>query len=180
MEKEKIETREKEKTNTNDRLKNIVIVLLVIAVLVLTFFTIFSKINVSGNLGKSEFLRNINELQADISYYLGSMNRDTFGVYDDTQIITGMIIKDNGEKEVIKDNKNVALTPIVNIENKVVKNGNIAYQINEDNFEKVLNIQLFNHNGIKLLIQNGKVKIQIDVKPDWWSNDFDYLLVGNN
>lgn len=155
--------------------KDIIIILLSIVVLVLTIFTVFSIMNNRVLNETSEFLENVQKIQNNISFYVGSMYENTFQIYENSEILTGKISNTN---EQIKDNEDKELVPIVNESKKVEKNGKIAYQINKENLESVLNIKMPEYEGVSWYIQDGTtLMVKLDKTPKWWSPELDFLKV---
>lgn len=156
--------------------KNVVIIILAVIVLLLGSYLFLLKMNVSGIDGKSTFVKDTLSLQNKVSYYIGGMFSDTFGIYTKEELLLGKT-KDGKE---ITDNENHAITPLVSAEGKIEKNGTVSYPLNEENAKKILNINIPKEEGITWYIQEGELlKVNISKAPSWWSLDLDCLKVGS-
>lgn len=157
----------------------VAIVILIIALGITSYLAFFSKNGSITNATRSKFIKDVMSMQAQISYYIGTTSSDTFGLYSKEDIITGVVKDENGENKEIKDTEDNNLTPIAEIDNKKEANGKTAYEINSDNYEKVLGSKLPEYSGIKWYIQDGEiVKVSFETQPDWWNEDLTSMLIG--
>lgn len=166
------------KAANKDKKKNTIIVLLSSACILLIALMIFMKFSSKTVTGSSKFLQSVFSLQDKVSTYIGKSTSDTFGVYTAEEITTGKLAK-TGEE--IKDNDDKSLTPLVDTDKKQEKNDKIAYKINDENLKKILNTSMPTYEGVEFYIQDGTtVKVNLTSKPDWWTEDLDFLLVGKD
>ena len=163
------------KKKNNAAITVLVLFVICIILLALVIFFAFGAKNISGS---GKFLKETYNLQNKIALYIGKASSDAFGVYTNEEIITGKVSTTNEE---IKDNSDETLEPLVNIDEKIEENGKIAYKINAENLEKLLNINMPSFSGIEFYLQDGEdLKVKLTDKPNWWSTDLDFLLVGKN
>lgn len=168
------------KKNSFEIIKNILIILLIIIVIVLTIVLFSSKINIVQDSKQKQFLSDILKMQNKISYYIGKTNSDTFGVYDDTQIILGTEDKSNEKTKDVNNTTN-NITEIVDSTQKIEKNNKVYYKVIDDNIKQVLNETMPEYEGITWYIEDGKLlKVKFDTKPEWWTDSFNSLLVGQD
>lgn len=165
------EVTKKKKNNAG----TVVLILLVIC-LILLVLVVFLAFGSKTKLGSGKFLKETYALQSNISLYIGRASSDAFGVYTNEEIITGKVSETD---EQIKDNADETLKPLVNIDEKVEKNGKIAYKIKTQNLEELLNINMPTYNGVEFYIQDGQsLKVKLTDKPSWWTGELEFLLVG--
>ena len=81
-----------------DKIKNIAIIILVVIIIILAIFLIMSKINQKDYTEISKLTQKIQESQKELSLYLGKMKSDTYGIYNDIQILSGVVTEDKKEK----------------------------------------------------------------------------------
>lgn len=163
--------------------KNIIVIILSILVITLLMYIIFSKNGLSDSSERADFLKNMVNTQKELSYYLGRTSAETFGVYTNEQIITGVIDINKSDETKIKDNENNAIIPIVSIaNNNIVKENDVtSYLVIKDNIKEVLNTDLKEFSGVSYYITNGNtLKVKFDTKPKWWDGSMNTLLLGNN
>lgn len=163
-----------------DKIKNIVIILLVVIIIILAIFLIMSKINYKDYTEISKITQKFQESQSELSLYLGKMKSDTYGIYNDIQILSGVVTED--KKEEIKDTNDKVLTPLIDLSSKKELNNKVYYKVNTNNFNQILKIDLpLYDNQITWYIEDGiLLKLDFQNEPEWWSNDFNYLKIGNN
>ncbi len=158
--------------------KIVAIVLLSALCMILLSLVIFFAFGTKTVSGSSKFLESTINLQSKVSTYIGTTSSDLFGVYTNEEVITGKTSKDNEE---IKDSEGEAISPLVDIEGKIEENNKVAYKINKDNVTKLLNTSMPNYEGIEFYIQDGeKIKVKVNVKPEWWNEDLEFLAVGKD
>ena len=145
---------------------------------------------------RKNFLSTIYFAQSELSSYLGSMEKETFGIYTNTEILSGKIIEksesdkdseqnndDSKEQtetdEYIKDNEGNNIIGLIDISKNYGTEEKTIYKINTVDLEKVLNINLKGIEGLEWYVENGniiKVKFQFS-KPDWWNDNFDVFVI---
>lgn len=166
------------KKAATDKKKYTIIVLLSSACILLIALMIFMKFSSKTVTGSAKFLQSIFTLQDKVSTYIGKSTSDTFGIYTAEELTTGKLATSG---EDIKDNEDKSLTALVDTEKKQEKNGKVAYKINEENLKKLLNTSMPTYEGVEFYIQDGSlVKVNLTSKPDWWTEDLDFLLVGKD
>ena len=166
-----------------------IIWLLIIIIFSLTIYILFSKIDSKDDITRKNFLITMQTAQARLSSYVSETLKDTFGLYTETEILSGKVIveqtddkkddsketEDEATDNLIKDNEGNALTGIIDIEKNYGNDENPVYKINKVDFQKVLNVSLDSFNGVEFYVSNGSI-IKVDFefsKPDWWNDDFD-------
>ncbi len=158
--------------------KNNVIILEFIVIIVLTIFLFFSTIKSSDETKREKLISTALTAQENLSYYLGKMSSDTFSLYTDTDIILG---KSETTNEEIKDTQENKILPLVESDNKEEINNKIAYKINSENMNTVLNVEISEIDSISWYIQDGTtIKVKLDSIPSWWTSDLDFLVIGND
>lgn len=161
-----------------EKKKNTIIVLLLSLCILLIALMIFMKFSSKTVTGSSKFLQSVFTLQDKVSTYIGKSTSDTFGLYTAEEITTGKYATTG---EDIKDNEDNSITPLVDTEEKQEKNNKVAYKVNEENLKKLLNTSMPTYDGVEFYIQDGSlVKVNLTSKPDWWTEDLDFLLVGKD
>lgn len=160
--------------------KNICIILLSILVLVLTIFLVFSKIE-SNKTGKEvTFLQDINNLQSKFSYYVGLTYSDTFGLYNNIEILAADFKEIDVEKE-ITNSQNNKITPLITLDDKIEKKNKIYHKIIESNVEAVLGVSMPTYEGLTWYVENGNLlKVDFKSRPDWWTDNLEVFRVGQN
>lgn len=178
----------------------ILIILLCITIFVLILYILFSKIDSKDDTIRKNFLSKISLAQSELSYYLGGMEKDTFGLYSKIEILSGKTNVDKSSKDddnndentedtasqdanqddgYIKDNEGNNITGIIDISKNYGTDEKTIYKINTIDLEKVLNVSLQEIEGLEWYIENGsiiKVKFQFS-KPDWWNDNFDVFVI---
>mgnify|MGYP006067579631 CR=1 FL=1 len=160
-----------------DSKKNVVIVILAAICMLLIALSVFLAFDSKTISGSGKFLQSAYTLQSKISTYIGKSSSDTFGIYTNEELITGKVAATG---EDIKDNEDNSIKPLVDIDKKIEKDGKVAYKINEENLKDLLNTSMPTYDGIEFYIQDGELlKVNLTSSPDWWMEDLDFLLVGN-
>lgn len=155
----------------------VIIVLLSAACMLLVALAIFLLFGNNSVSGSGKFLQSTYSLQNKLSLYIGKTASDTFGAYTNEELVTGKL--SSGEE--IKGSDDDALKALVDTDEKIEENGKIAYKINEENLKSLLNTSMPSFDGIEFYIQDGQlVKVKITSKPEWWNEDLDFLLVGQD
>ena len=163
-----------------DKIKNIAIIILVVIIIILAIFLIMSEINQKDYTEISKLTQKIQESQKELSLYLGKMKSDTYGIYNDIQILSGVVTED--KKEEIKDTNDKVLTPIIDLSSRKEINNKVYYKVNTTNFNQILKMDLpLYDNQVTWYIEDGNLlKVDFQREPEWWSSNFNYLKVGNN
>lgn len=166
------------KAALNDKKKNTIIVLLSSLCIILIALMIFMKFSSKTVTGSSKFMQSVFTLQDKVSTYIGKTTSDTFGIYTAEELVTGKLATTS---EDIKDNEDKSIIPLVDVDKKQEENNKVAYKINEENLKKLLNTSMPTYDGVDFYIQEGSlVKVKLTSKPDWWTEDLDFLLVGKD
>ena len=151
MEEEKVNKIRKKRTNVrgNEKskngdtaFKNTLIIVLLIVCLVETIYIIFYTLNLKENTVKKSFLNSYIEIQRNVSTYLVGQNFESYNAYNYAQILTGVIVDDNGQNQKIKDTNDEEILPLVSTENKIDINGVEYFQCNSDNIKTNLKIPM--------------------------------------
>ena len=153
--------------------KNIAIVILIVVVIILSIFLIIkNKNNGKGNSEIATFIKDAVEVQNNLSYYVGNTYSDTFGIYTKEEIVTA-------RKKDAKENSDISkLTSIVDTNSKIDSQNGTCYKISEENYKKILNVDLPKYDGITWYIQDGSlIKVHLNIKPDWWNEDLSCLEI---
>lgn len=189
MEEEKVNKIRKKRTNVrgNEKskngdtaFKNTLIIVLLIVCLIEIIYIIFYTLNLKENTVKKSFLNSYIEIQRNVSTYLVGQNFESYNAYNYAQILTGVIVDDNGQNQKIKDTNDEEILPLVSTENKIDINGVEYFQCNSDNIKTNLKIDMPSYRNITWYIgSNGELKIKYSIKPAWWTSDLDCLIVGN-
>lgn len=153
---------------------------LILTILILLYTMFFSRDN--KNKGEIfEFVKNINEVQEKLSYYLGKTSTEMFDIYTVEQIVTGVNDIQKPNESGIKDNNNETITSLVSTSvNSIEKQNSITgYLVIQDNIKKVLNVDLNDYIEVRYYIQdNGTIKVKFDTVPDWWDESLDSYKLG--
>lgn len=153
--------------------KKVIIIVLVIMVIVLSALLVLSKVGTKDEHTRADFINNIVNLQAKVSYYVANTYSETFGVYNKEDIVLG---GKNTDKET-NENENEGITPIVDSNKKFEKGSTVAYEIIPENFSKILNVSLPEYEGVTWYIQGGEF-LRVSGDPSWWTSDLNSLKVG--
>ncbi len=147
----------------NESKKNVCILVMGLIIVGLIVYILLSSTNKKNN-----FLNDLLNLQANLSYYIGQTKSDTFSAYDNVQIITGET--ESGE---IKNYNDEVLKPIVDKNSKIEKNGKISFKVMNDNVKEVLKIDLNKYSGLDFYIQDGQyLRVVATNPPSWWNKSF--------
>lgn len=162
------------KNNTNSTTNNnnnILLALMFIIIIGLLIYIIFF----TGKGGTSHFYEDAIELQKDLSYYIGSVHAEMFGVYEVENILTGT----NEEGTPIQNIHEEALVSLVDQDSVQEKDSSRYYKLNAENVKNVLKIELPTYDGIEWYIsQQGALKVKFSgVTPKWWNNGLDHLKI---
>lgn len=160
-------------------LKKITIFLLTVLTFLLLLYTIFTSKNYKDCIkDRKEFIQHVNNSQKLLSYYLATNIEKTFGVYNEQQIMTG-IIDETGTK--ILDNKEKEITPIVDINSIIEEKGFKYYLVIDENLKTILNLVLNPvENATYYISQDGNLKLKFSKLPKWFDESISYYQVGNN
>ena len=152
----------------------IIILLVVLLGLAIAYIILGPNGYTTTQKGK-DFLDDVLELQSTLSYYVGASYSDAFGVYDKVEILSGK----TADGEQIKDNQDNLLPTLVDLESAIdYKNDEKAYKLNMEYVETTLGIDVADYEGIEFYVVNGDIlKIKLTSTPDWWSNNFDVMLL---
>lgn len=153
--------------NLKDK-KSLTIIVLILILAIIIIVTIFNNVKRQRyEIEQKSFLSNITNFQIKLSFYLGNMSNDTYGIYTNEEIILGKTL-DN------QDSDKINIIPLVDSSKKVEKDGKKAFEINYENVKEVLNIDLENIEGISFYIQDGNVvKVKFSKIPNWWITSMD-------
>ncbi len=152
----------------NDKLKNIFMLIMLIIITILVAYILLTSTNKKNN-----FLNDVLNLQANLSYYIGQTKSNTFSAYDNIQIITG--IAENNE---IRNYDDEALKPLVDKDSKLEKEDKVFYKMINENVKEVLKVNISSYSGLEFYIQDGQyLKIKVLSKPSWWNKSFDSLTI---
>ena len=157
-----------------DKKSILIIILLVILLGLSVAYGIFGPNGYKTTQKGKEFFDDTIELQANLSYYVGASDSDTFGLYSKEEILSGKT-KD-GEK--IKDNQDNLLPTLIEEDSAVEIDGSKAYKLNMENVKTTLGIKIENYEGVNFYVFEGDlIRIKLDAEPDWWNNNYDGLLL---
>lgn len=149
-------------------IKNVVIVVLVLVIAGLIVYMTLNNTN-----QKNSFLTKANELQANLSFYVGQTMAETFNAYDKTQIL----LAKSGDKE-IKSMDDKALTPLCEENSKKEKDGKVYYKLNKENVKTVLKIDLSENPELTYYVQDGSyIRVVLENEPSWWNKEYNVLKV---
>lgn len=139
--------------------------LIIVALIVYILLTSTNK--------KNNFLNDVLNLQANLSYYIGQTKSDTFNAYDNVQIITGTT-----DTESIKNYDDEALKPLVDKESKIEIDGKVLYKVINENVKEVLNIDLSSYKDLEFYVQDGAyIRVKVLIEPSWWNKSFEALCM---
>lgn len=168
------------KNKDENLFKNILIIVLLIVSFVQAIYIVFYTLNLKENTVKKSFLSSFIDIQKEVCEYLVEEKANTYDAYNYSQILTGIIVNEEGNINKIKDIDGKDLTPIVNSDNKLDINGVEYYTINNDNIKSSININMPSYKNMTWYISNeGDVKVKLEKEPNWWTSDLDCLLIGN-
>lgn len=146
--------------------KTVCILFMLMIIVALVAYILLTSTNKKNN-----FLNNVLNLQANLSYYIGQTKSDTFSAYDNIQIITAQT--DAGE---IRDYNDEVLKPLVDINSKVEADGKVFYKVINENIKEILNIDLSSYSGLEFYIQDGQyLRVKVLNEPTWWNKSFEAL-----
>lgn len=152
----------------------IVIIILIVLVVILSAFLILAKVGNKDDHTRADFIKNVINVQAKFSYYVGNTYSETFGVYNKEEIVLGV---NTEEIENEEEEKKEDIVPLANKDKKLEKDSKVYYEAIPENFSKVLNITLPEYEGIIWYIQDGEY-LKVDGEPSWWTSDLDCLKIG--
>lgn len=139
--------------------------LIIVALIVYILLTSTNK--------KNNFLNDVLNLQANLSYYIGQTKSDTFNAYDNIQILTGTT-----DTEEIKNYDDESLIPLVDKDSKYESDGKVFYKVIKENAKEVLNIDLSSYTDLEFYIQDGQyLRVQVLTEPTWWNKSFESLCI---
>lgn len=151
-----------------ETLKSICILVLGLIIVALIVYILLTSTNKKNN-----FLNDVLNLQANLSYYIGQTKSDTFNAYDNIQIITGKT-----DTEEIKNYNDEALKPLVDKDSKIEKDGIVYYKVINENIKEVLKIDLNTYLGLEFYIQDGQyIRVKVLNEPSWWNKSFEALCM---
>lgn len=155
----------------------LIIIILIIMVIVLSTLLVFMKIGTKDEHTRADFIKNVINVQAELSYYVANTYSETFGIYNKEELILGIDLEEKQTEEKDLENTKEEITPLANKDKKIEKNSKVCYEAIAENFSKVLNINLPEYEGITWYIQDGEL-LRVDGKPSWWTSELDCLLIG--
>lgn len=148
--------------------KNICILIMGVIIVALIVYILLTSTN-----KKNSFLNDMLNLQANLSYYVGQTKSDTFGAYENLEILTG-----ETQSGVITDYNDEALKAIVEKDSKIEKDGNTFYKVIPENAKEVLKVDLSSYSGLEFYLQDGQyLRVKIITEPSWWNKSFDSLCM---
>lgn len=151
-----------------ENIKNIIILVLSIVIVGLIVFILLTS-----TAKKNNFLHDMLNLQANISYYLGQTKSDTFSAYENEQILTG-----NTDLGEIKNYNEEVLTPLVEKDSKIEKDGKVFYKLINDNVKEILKIDLAEYTDLEFYVQDGQyIRVKKNQTPSWWNKEYDSLCM---
>ena len=153
----------------NSKLKNVIICLLLVVIAILGSYIILNN-----STRTSSFLADIMLLQNKLSYYVGSINSETFEAYSNVEILTALT--EDGKEIKGFDEKN--LIAFANKDEAIESNGVTLYKLNIENIKNELNIDLSQYSSVTFYVQDGvNISVRIIEEPKWWDDNFDLLKI---
>lgn len=151
-----------------EKCKNICILLMGLIIVALIVYILLTSTN-----KKNSFLNDVLNLQANLSYYIGETKSDTFGAYDNIQIITGQT-----DTEEIKNYNDEVLKPLVDKSSKIESEGKVFYKVINENVKETLKIDLSSYSDLEFYIQDGQyLRVKVLNEPSWWNKSFNALCM---
>ena len=143
-------------------------VLMLLVIVALVAYILLTSTNKKNN-----FLNDVLNVQANLSYYIGQTKSDTFNAYDNVQIITGKT-----DTEEIKDYNDEALKPLVDSNSKIEQDGKVYYKVITENIKEVLKVDLSSYADLEFYVQDGQyIRVKVLTEPAWWNVEFDSLCI---
>ncbi len=150
------------------KMKNLIIVVLCIIILLLISYIVINK-----STRKNNFLSDYLLLQNKLSYYIGKLDSETFGAYDDISLLTSY-----SNDTLITNFNNEQLTALVDKSSKVEKDGVSYYKIDNEQIKEKFDLDLSQYVNITFYVCEGiNIKVKIDELPEWWNSNFDLLMI---
>ncbi len=155
--------------------KYILIIILLLIVLGLAgAYILFGPNGYKTTEKGNSFVTDTMELQATLSYYVGSTYSDAFGLYSKVEVLSG--ITEEGEK--VKDNEDNLLPALINLDEAIDYKSEKAYKLNLENVKTTLGVDISGYEGVNFYVVEGDlIRVKMDTTPEWWSNNFDGLVI---
>ena len=164
--------------------QTLIIIILVILLALSGAYILLGPNGIKSSQKGEDFFDDMIELQSTLSYYVGSSYSDSFGVYTKEEILSGKIdIKPTynsktADGEQIKDNQDNLLPTLIEEETLDYKDDKKAYKLNMENVETTLGVSIDDYEGVTFYVVDGDlVKVKLDSMPDWWSNNFNSIIL---
>lgn len=163
----------------SEKIKTVVIVILIAVVIGLGAYCFFGKDGFKNVETGAQFVKDVNSLQASLSYYLGSTYSDTFGIYTKTEILSGKSTNKEGQTVEIKDNEDKNLTSVINMDEKLEQNEEVLYKMSNDGVKTLFETDLTKYSDVTFYVkEDGTIKVSFETEPEWWKQEFESLKVG--
>lgn len=154
--------------------QTLIIIILVILLALSGAYILLGPSGIKSSQKGEDFFDDMIELQSTLSYYVGSSYSDSFGVYTKEEILSGK----TADGEQIKDNQDNLLPTLIEEETLDYKDDKKAYKLNMENVETTLGVSIDDYEGVTFYVVDGDlVKVKLDSMPDWWSNNFDSIIL---
>lgn len=154
--------------------QTLIIIILVILLALSGAYILLGPNGIKSSQKGEDFFDDMIELQSTLSYYVGSSYSDSFGVYTKEEILSGK----TADGEQIKDNQDNLLPTLIEEETLDYKDDKKAYKLNMENVETTLGVSIDDYEGVTFYVVDGDlVKVKLDSMPDWWSNNFDSIIL---
>ncbi len=154
--------------------QTLIIIILVILLALSGAYILLGPNGIKSSQKGEDFFDDMIELQSTLSYYVGSSYSDSFGVYTKEEILSGK----TADGEQIKDNQDNLLPTLIEEETLDYKDDKKAYKLNMENVETTLGVSIDDYEGVTFYVVDGDlVKVKLDSMPDWWSNNFNSIIL---
>lgn len=154
--------------------QTLIIIILVILLALSGAYILLGPSGIKSSQKGEDFFDDMIELQSTLSYYVGSSYSDSFGVYTKEEILSGK----TADGEQIKDNQDNLLPTLIEEETLDYKDDKKAYKLNMENVETTLGVSIDDYEGVTFYVVDGDlVKVKLDSMPDWWSNNFNSIIL---
>lgn len=165
----------------SEKIKTVAIFLLIAVVIALGAFCIFGKGGVKNSETGIAFFNCVQDLQGELSYYLGNTYSDTFGVYSNVEILSGVVTDENGQSVTIKDNEDHDLVTLIQTADKIENNEKTYYALSIENIKTAFNADLsrYGSNMKWYVSEDGFIRVNFDAEPEWWQPSFQGIKIGN-
>lgn len=175
------DTRRKNSDNEQTKKVNINIYLIVICIVLILI--ILYKMMFGGYVrydnSRTQFLNSVISLQSEMSYYIGKTKAETFEVYSNLQLLSGVSnLEDENSKITLEESKEIIQISSVKKEDIVEKSSNKYYKLIKENLQKNFQTKAFEDENITYYVDSECiVKIKLDKKPAWWDDSLDFLVI---